>query len=161
MGLQYDPGYLTREGESGTKTSENAIITKRSAVCNYAPDSNRVYLIQLRLWPCGPAKAIGRFQSGDLTSDGGLLLIREIDTTYRISERLSECFTDHREANRVQHDLTTLIAQRLYGLVQGYEDINDHDDLRHDRLFGVALGQLESEHPWCAPLAGKITTAMT
>ncbi|NJL00453.1 MAG: hypothetical protein HC910_07735 [Spirulinaceae cyanobacterium SM2_1_0] len=56
---------------------------------------------------------------GDLTSDGGLLLIRKIDQLYRISERLSACFTDHREAHRVKHELTTLIAQRLYGLVQG------------------------------------------
>ena len=102
-------------------------------------------------------KLVADFSGGDLTSDGGLLLIREIDNLYRISERLAECFTDHRDANRVQHELKTLIAQRLYGLVQGYEDINDHDDLRHDRLFGAVLGQLESEHPRCAPLAGKST----
>jgi hypothetical protein len=102
-------------------------------------------------------KLVADFKGGDLSSDGGLLLIREIDQMYRLSERLSECFTDHRDANRVQHDLNTLIAQRLYGLVQGYEDLNDHDDLRHDRMFGVALGQLESEHPRCAPLAGKST----
>jgi hypothetical protein len=102
-------------------------------------------------------KLVADFSGGDLTSDGGLLLIREIDHLYRISERLAECFTDRREANRVQHELKTLIAQRLYGLVQGYEDINDHDDLRHDRLFGAVLGQLESDHPRCAPLAGKST----
>lgn len=97
------------------------------------------------------------FSGGDLTSDGGLLLIRETDNLYRISERLAACFTDHRDASRVQHELKTLIAQRLYGLVQGYEDVNDHDDLRHDRLLGVALEQLESPHPRCAPLAGKST----
>lgn len=102
-------------------------------------------------------KIMADFSGGDITSDGGLLLIREIDNMYRISERLSECFTDHRDASRVQHELKTLIAQRLYGLVQGYEDLNDHDDLRHERLFGVVLGQLESQHPRCAPLAGKST----
>lgn len=102
-------------------------------------------------------KFVADFSGGDLTSDGGLLLIREIDNLYRISERLSECFTDHRDANRVRHELKTLIAQRLYGLVQGYEDVNDHDELRYDRLFGAVLGQLESEHPRCAPLAGKST----
>jgi hypothetical protein len=69
----------------------------------------------------------------------------------------SKCFTDYREANRVQHELPALIAQRLYGLVQRYEDVNDHDELRHARLFGVVLGQLESEHARCAPLAGKST----
>ena len=97
------------------------------------------------------------FSGGDITSDGGLLLIREIDELYRISERLSACFRDQRDASRVQHELKTLIAQRLYGLVQGYEDLNDHDDLRHERLFGVVLGQLESSHSRCAPLAGKST----
>ena len=102
-------------------------------------------------------KLVADFRGGDLSSDGGLLLIREIDNVYRISERLSECFTDHRAANRVQHELKTLVAQRLYGLVQGYEDVNDHDELRHDRLFGVVLGQLASGHARCAPLAGKST----
>ncbi len=100
---------------------------------------------------------IANFSGGELTSDGGLLLIREIDQLYRISERLSECFTDHRDSSRVQHELKTLIGQRLYGLVQGYEDLNDHDDLRHDRLFGAVLGQLASQGPRCAPLAGKST----
>ena len=57
----------------------------------------------------------------------------------------------------MQHELPALIAQRLYGLVQRYEDVNDHDELRHARLFGVVLGQLESEHARCAPLAGKST----
>lgn len=102
-------------------------------------------------------KILADFSGGDLSSDGGLLLIREIDNLYRISERLAACFTDHRDASRVQHELKTLIAQRLYALVQGYEDVNDHDDLRHDRLFGVVLEQLESQHPRCAPLAGKST----
>ena len=102
-------------------------------------------------------KIMADFSGGDITSDGGLLLIRDIDELYRISERLSACFRDQRDASRVQHELKTLIAQRLYGLVQGYEDLNDHDDLRHERLFGVVLGQLESQHPRCAPLAGKST----
>ncbi|ASC73549.1 hypothetical protein XM38_045170 [Halomicronema hongdechloris C2206] len=102
-------------------------------------------------------KIIADFSGGDLSSDGGLLLIREVDNLYRISERLASCFTDHRDASRVQHELKTLIGQRLYGLVQGYEDLNDHDDLRHERLFGVVLEQLESQHPRCAPLAGKST----
>jgi hypothetical protein len=102
-------------------------------------------------------KITADFSGGEITSDGGLLLLREIDQRYGISEGLASCFTDHRDANRVQHELTTLIAQRLYGLAQGYEDLNDHDDLRTDRLFGVVLGQLESQHARCAPLAGKST----
>ena len=58
---------------------------------------------------------------------------------------------------RVQHGLSELIAQRLYGLVQGYEDLNEHDELRHDPMFGLAVGKLESHHARCAALAGKST----
>jgi hypothetical protein len=68
----------------------------------------------------GKRQLLAHFSGGDLTNDGGLRLIREIDRSYRISERLSECFTDYREAHRVQHELPTLIAQRLYGLGQGH-----------------------------------------
>jgi len=97
------------------------------------------------------------FSGGQITSDGGLILIAKVDQHYRISERLADCFEDQRDPTRVQHKLSDLIAQRLYGLVQGYEDLNDHDQLRHDPMFGIAVGKLESEHPRCAPLAGKST----
>jgi Transposase DDE domain group 1 len=97
------------------------------------------------------------FSGGTITSDGGLILVAQIDQHYRISERVAECFADQRDPSRVQHELSDLIAQRLYGLVQGYEDLNDHEQLRHDLMFGIAVGKLESEHPRCAPLAGKST----
>jgi hypothetical protein len=102
-------------------------------------------------------QVVADFSGGQLTSDGGLALVAEIDRHYRISERVAECFTDQRDQSRVQHELSDLVSQRLYGLVQGYEDLNDHDELRHDRMFGIAVGKLESEHPRCAPLAGKST----
>ena len=102
-------------------------------------------------------KVVADFSGGEISSDGGLLLVREVDKVYRISKRLSECFTDQREAGRIQHEIETLIGQRLYGLAQGYEDLNDHDQLRHERLFGVVLGQMESRHSRCAALAGKST----
>lgn len=97
------------------------------------------------------------FSGGTITSDGGLILVAQIDQHYRISERVAACFADQRDPSRVQHELSDLIAQRLYGLVQGYEDLNDHEQLRHDPMFGIAVGKLESEHPRCAPLAGKST----
>jgi hypothetical protein len=102
-------------------------------------------------------QVVADFSGGQLTSDGGLALVAEIDRHYRISERVAECFTDQRDQSRVQHELSDWVSQRLYGLVQGYEDLNDHDELRHDRMFGIAVGKLESEHPRCAPLAGKST----
>ncbi len=92
-----------------------------------------------------------------MTTDGGLILVAQIDQHYRISERLAGCFSDQRDVARVQHELPDMLAQRLYGLVQGYEDLNDHDALRHDPMFGIAVGKLESDHERCAPLAGKST----
>ena len=97
------------------------------------------------------------FSGGQITSDGGLILVAEMDRHYRISERVAECFVDQREQGRVQHELSDLVSQRLYGLVQGYEDLNDHEQLRHDPMFGIAVGKLTSEHVRCAPLAGKST----
>lgn len=102
-------------------------------------------------------QVVAAFSGGTITSDGGLILVAQIDQHYRISERVAACFADQRDPSRVQHELSDLIAQRLYGLVQGYEDLNDHDQLRHDPMFGIAVGKLESEHPRCAPLAGKST----
>ena len=67
-------------------------------------------------------QVVADFSGGRITSDGGLILIAQVDQHYRISERLAECFEDHRVPSRVQHKLRDLVAQRLYGLVQGYED---------------------------------------
>jgi hypothetical protein len=102
-------------------------------------------------------QVVADFSGGQITNDGGLILIAQIDQHYRISERLAACFEDQRDPRRVQHELKDLVAQRLYGLVQGYEDLNDHEELRHDPMFGIAVGKLESEHSRCAPLAGKST----
>ena len=97
------------------------------------------------------------FKGGEMTQDGGLILVSALDQKLGLSERLAACFTDQRDGRYVQHPLKDLLAQRLYGLVQGYEDLNDHDEIRHDKMFGIALGKLESRHSRCAPLAGKST----
>jgi hypothetical protein len=102
-------------------------------------------------------QVVADFSGGQLTSDGGLILVAEVDRRHRISERVAECFEDYRDPARVQHELRDLVCQRLYGLVQGYEDLNDHDALRHDPMLGIAVGKLESAHERCAPLAGKST----
>ena len=97
------------------------------------------------------------FNGGHISSDGGLMLLSQVDEHYGISAKVSECFNDHRHPSYVEHSIESLVKQRVYGIAQGYEDLNDHDALRHDRLFGVALGSLESHHQRCAPLAGKST----
>lgn len=97
------------------------------------------------------------FDGGQISSEAGLLLVSQVDENYGMSRRIAECFTDHRDASYVEYPIETLVKQRIYGIVQGYEDLNDHEQLRHDRLVGVAVGKLESAHGRCAVLAGKST----
>ena len=102
-------------------------------------------------------KVVVDFDGGHLSHDGGLALVAAVDRHFGISAKFAECFSDHRDPCRVQHRVEHLLSQRLYGLVQGYEDLNDHDDLRHDLSFCAAVGKLESNHARCAPLSGKST----
>ncbi|AUB43181.1 Spore coat polysaccharide biosynthesis protein SpsF, cytidylyltransferase family (plasmid) [Nostoc flagelliforme CCNUN1] len=79
------------------------------------------------------------FQGGQVTSDAGLSLIAEIDRKLQITSQFAECFQDYRKPNRIDHTVESLITQRIYGLVMGYEDLNDHEELRHDPMFAIAL----------------------
>jgi len=95
----------------------------------------------------------GEFAGGALTTDGGVLLLREVEQRIGLLRRLTGCFTDGRCAEQVEHPLARLLAQRIFGLALGYEDLNDHEQLRHDPLLGVAAGKREMT----AALAGKST----
>ena len=83
------------------------------------------------------------FSGGFLSSDGGSLLLREMDRRARLCERLAECFTDFRDAQFVEHELPVMLRQRILGLALGYEDINDHDRLRHDPLLAAVCGRAD------------------
>ncbi|MYD95451.1 MAG: IS1380 family transposase [Chloroflexi bacterium] len=85
-------------------------------------------------------RVVGRFDGGRLTTDGGVLLLREVDRRFRVTERLAGCFRDHRSAGRIEHRLETLVAQRVLGLAAGYADLNDHDRLRTDSVLALASG---------------------
>lgn len=80
-----------------------------------------------------------------MTSDGGAVLLREIEDRFRLVERFAGCFTDHRDAERIEHPLVDLLKQRLFALCLGYEDLNDHDWLRHDALLAVVVGKEDPE----------------
>ena len=95
---------------------------------------------QLDFEGLGRRAVVGQFDGGRLTTDGGLLLLREVDRRFRVTERLAGCFRDHRSVARVEHRLETLIAQRVLGLAAGYEDLNDHDRLRMDSVLALASG---------------------
>jgi Transposase DDE domain group 1 len=112
--------------------------------------------------PMGFARVDGRsvvadFGGGAITSNAGGLLLGATDRAIGLVERFAACFTDGRAAERVVHDVATLVGQRVFGIALGYEDVVDHDRLRHDPVLGVVLDRLEARHGRCAPLAGKST----
>ena len=81
------------------------------------------------------------FAGGDITSDGGLLLLRQADRHLGLLEAVNATLPDPRDARYVRHDQLTLLRQRVYALCQGYEDLNDHDELRHDLAFQSVVEQ--------------------
>jgi len=97
------------------------------------------------------------FDGGMITSDAGGLLLGLTDRAIGLIERLAQCFKDHRDPDLIEHQVRTLVGQRVLGLTLGYEDLNDHDHLRHDPLLAVLLGKLEAKRSDCAPIAGKST----
>lgn len=84
-----------------------------------------------------------RFDGGAISSDGGAVLLREVDRRLRLTARLAACFDDRRDPARIEHSVGELVAQRVYALALGYEDLNDHDQLRHDPLLAVAAGKAD------------------
>jgi hypothetical protein len=86
-------------------------------------------------------EVMAEFDGSDITTDAGGLLLREVDRRLSLIERLTACFTGHRRPDQVEHQVSELVAQRLYGLALGYEDLNDHDQLRADPLIGVLVGK--------------------
>jgi len=102
---------------------------------------------------CGSRDIVARFDGGTISSDGGALLLRETDRRLNLLPRLAECFLDGRAQWMVQHSVQEMVSQRVYGLALGYEDINDHEQLRQDPLFHVLAGREDLERE----LAGKST----
>jgi len=95
----------------------------------------------------------GRFDGGKLSTDGGLLLVRDVAEGHRFFSRLEGCFIDNRKQDAVTHTVGHLVRQRVYGLIAGYEDLNDHDVLRRDPVAQLVAGRV----PGTAPLAGHST----
>jgi hypothetical protein len=102
-------------------------------------------------------RVVAAFDGGAVTSDAGTVLLREADRAIALIKRVSACFTDHRDADQVIHALPTLIGQRIVAIALGYEDVNDHDNLRFDPVLALFSDRLEAKRKDCAPLAGKST----
>src|SRR5262245_16005710 len=104
--------------------------------------------------------AVGAFDGGVISSDGGALLLGATDKAIGLVRRFAACFSDARDANSIEHTVTTLIGQRLFAIALGYEDLNDHDELRHAPVMAVLAGKLRARRKRCAPVAGKSTPSL-
>ncbi len=98
-------------------------------------------------------RVVAQFDGQTMTTEGGALLLRETDRRVGLLGRVARCFSDARDPQRIEHPLEGLLAQRLYALALGYEDLNDHEELRRDPLLALLAGKREIEEP----LAGKST----
>ena len=101
----------------------------------------------------GKREIVARFDGGTISSDGGAFLLRQTDRRLNLLPRLSDCFLDGRNQHLIEHTVAEMLAQRVYGIALGYEDLNDHEQLRKDPVFGILAGREEPD----APLAGKST----
>ena len=97
------------------------------------------------------------FNGGAITSDAGALLLGASDRAIGLVDRFGSCFVDARRPDLVEHEVATLVGQRVFGIALGYEDLSDHDHLRHDPVMAVLAGKLAARRSDCAPLAGKST----
>ena len=97
------------------------------------------------------------FDAGLVTSDAGALLLGATDRAIRMIDRFASCFHDERGPEWIEHEVSTLVGQRVFGIALGYEDLNLHDELRHDPMMAVLAGKLAARRENCAPVAGKST----
>lgn len=93
----------------------------------------------------GGREIVARFDGGQITSDGGGILLGEIEARFRFVEKFATCFTDHRDQKLIEHPVVDLLKQRLFGLCLGYEDLNDHETLRGDVFFAALVGKDDPE----------------
>jgi len=107
--------------------------------------------------PVAGRAVVASFDGGAITSDAGGLLLGAADRAVKLTERLAACFDDERRRYLIEHEVMTLVGQRVFGIALGYEDLNDHDELRHDPVMAVLAGKLTARRADCAALAGKST----
>jgi len=107
--------------------------------------------------PVEGRSVVAAFDGGAVTSDAGALLLGATDRVIGLTRRFASCFRDARCPELIEHEVVTLVGQRVFAIALGYEDLNDHDVLRHDPVFSVLAGKLEAGRKGCAPVAGKST----
>lgn len=120
---------------------------------------------QLEFQEFGRQRVVAGFDGGQISSDGGILLVREVAERTGMLKQFARCFTDYRDPVRIEHTVEELVTQRVLAQAQGYEDLNDHDTLRDDTLLALAVGkhdlsgkQRARERDQGHALAGKSTS---
>ena len=106
--------------------------------------------------PVEGRQVVAAFDGGAITSDAGALLLGETDRAIRLTERFAACFTDARMPELVEHEVETLVLQRVVGIALGYEDLNDHDELRHDPVLAVLAGKLAAKRVGLCAAGGQV-----
>lgn len=112
---------------------------------------------QINLDRLNGREVIANFDGGSITSDAGIVLLSELDKKLEITSRFAECFQDHRSSSYVHYPVHRLLAQRIYAIALGYEDVNDHDKLRNDPALAIALDRISHINPSQEIIAGKST----
>ncbi len=108
--------------------------------------------------PVETRRVVAGFDGGAITSNAGALLLGATDRAIGLVRRFAACFRDARAPERIEHEVATLVGQRVFGIALGHEDLVDHDQLRHDPVLAILAGKLEApRRTGCAPLAGKST----
>ena len=107
--------------------------------------------------PAEGREVVAAFDGGQVSSDAGALLLGKTDRAIGLVGRFAACFADRRAAEAIEHSVATLVGQRVFALALGYEDLIDHDQLRHDVALWTLAGKLRAKRRECAPLAGKST----
>ena len=100
-----------------------------------------MYACSLDFQPLGSREVTVRFDGGRISSDGGGVLLRKLEDRFGFLQKFADCFTDHRDPDLIEHTVVELVKQRVFGLCLGYEDLNDHDTLRHDPLLAMLVGK--------------------
>ncbi len=121
------------------------------------PTSTECIPNQLNFGTIKGRKVIANFEGGRITSDAGIVLMAELDKKLKITARFAQCFRDYRSSSYIDYSVHELLAQRVYGIGLGYEDVNDHDQLRYDPALALALSKLNFIESAEAVLAGKST----
>src|SRR5690606_15817388 len=110
---------------------------------------------QLEFSSVGRRRVVAAFDGGQVSSDCGALLLKKTDEAIRLIDRLADCFIDQRSQSSVERSVRTLVAQRVFGIAAGYEDLNDHDTLRSDPLWGGGAGEAGGEAPGLCAAGGQ------